>query len=189
MLLRRIPLLIAAAVLLAAPTALAEQEEFEADREAGYLGISGIYGVEEFTDGDSAGLRLRSGGGFSARVGFRMFRWAAMELEGEYLDSLGKDVASPWNVTANLKAIYPFGPEDRIQPFLLGGAGVMSAEFTRAGSTTEETDGVFKIGGGVDFFVTRNWVAQVATSWVSHISREPGIRYVAVKAGVTYNFR
>ena len=38
-LLRRTPLLIAAALLLAAPGALAQEEEFEADREAGYLGL------------------------------------------------------------------------------------------------------------------------------------------------------
>jgi hypothetical protein len=139
-----------------APAALAEPPpDFEADREAGYLGISGVYVQDTASDGlwkdgfsgspSFPGVSLGKGGGFSARMGYRMIRWAAAEIEGDWASGLGDGIRNPWNITANLKAIYPFGPQDRIQPFIVGGAGVISAEIIRGTESSIWTDGVWKI--------------------------------------------
>ena len=195
MLLRRVPLLIAALVLLAAPGAQSEEppEDFEADREAGYLGLSGIYARQDMSASTSIGLDVGDSGGLSARVGFRMARYASIEAEGEWLHNLGSSIENPWNITANIKAIYPFGPQDRIQPFVVGGAGVMSGRIIRYinGNRTSQvkTDGVYKIGGGIDFFLTRHWVAGAAAVWTNGMSKRPGFTHIAVKAGVSYVFR
>jgi opacity protein-like surface antigen len=193
-LLRRIPLLVAAVLVLVAPAALAEPPpDFEADREAGYLGISAVFVQDTVSDGIwksvGGGVPVGNGGGFSARMGYRMIRWAAAEIEGDWASGLGDGVRNPWNITANLKAIYPFGPQDRIQPFIVGGAGVISAEIIRGTESSIWTDGVWKIGGGIDFFATRNWVATVAATWVDTMSSGSDLSYIGVKAGITYTFR
>jgi opacity protein-like surface antigen len=190
-LLRRTPLLIAALVLLFAPGAQSEEppEDFEADREAGYLGISGTYARQDLSDSNSRGLDVGDSGGLSARMGFRMARYAALEVEGEWLHDLGSGISNPWNITGNIKAIYPFGPQDRIQPYVLGGAGVMSGRVIRGSLSTVETDGVYKLGGGIDFFITRHWVAEAAAVWTNGMSRSPGFTHIAVKAGISYVFR
>ena len=198
MLLRRTPLLVVAVLLLAAPAALAEPPpDFEADREAGYLGLSGLYAHEVVESGFwKRGVRLGNSGGISARMGYRMFRWVAAEIEGGWVNGLGKGIKNPWNVTANLKVIYPLGPQDRIQPFIVGGAGVISAEIIRTPNpitltptSNIETEGVWKLGAGVDYFVTRNWVASVGATWLVAMPDRSDLAYVAVKAGITYNFR
>ena len=185
-------LLIAALVLLLAPVAQSEEppEDFEADREAGYLGISGVYARQDMSDSNSIGLRVGDSGGLSARMGFRMMRYAAVEIEGEWLHNLGSGIENPWNITANLKAIYPLGPQDRIQPYLVGGAGVMSARLKRADRASYvATDGVYKIGGGIDFFLTRHWVAGTAAVWTNGMSKRPGLTHISIQAGVSYVFR
>ena len=179
MLLRRTPLLIAAVLLLAAPHAAAE-EDFEADREAGYLGVSYSFGSGGFD-----GVPRDEGHGFALRTGVRMLRWAAVELEGNYLNSLG-GVEHMWNVIANVKAIYPLGADDRIQPFLVAGAGIMS--FSAPALSDNNFQGVYKLGGGLDYFLTRNWVLQADASWVSGM-KGTTLDYVSAKAGVSYVFR
>ena len=49
-------------------------------------------------------------------------------------------------------------------------------------------DGVWKLGGGMDFFVTRNWVLGMSVTWVSGF-RDAAYSYTAVKTGITYVFR
>jgi opacity protein-like surface antigen len=185
-------LLIAALLLVLAPVAHSEEppEDFEADREAGYLGISGVYARQDMSDSNSIGLRVGDSGGLSARMGFRMMRYAAVEIEGEWLYNLGSGIENPWNIIANFKAIYPLGPQDRIQPYLVGGAGVTSARFKPAGRPSYvDTDGVYKLGGGLDFFLTRHWVVGTEASWTNGMSKSPGLTHISVEAGVTYVFR
>lgn len=177
MLLRRTLLLVTALVLMALPSAAA-QEELETDREAGYLGLSYTFADLEGTSGDY-------GHGISLRMGFRMARYAALELEGDWISGLGIN-DDPWNLTVNLKGIYPLGPDDRYQPFLVVGGGIMS--FSRAGDTKSNLQGAYRVGGGLDYFVTRNWVAQAVVTFVGGAANK-SINYTTVKAGVTYVFR
>lgn len=164
-------ILIAAVLLLTAPHA-AIAEDFEADREASYLGLSYLFG-----SGGVDGTPNDEGHGFAALAGFRMLRFAAIELEGTYLGSMGL-VENPWNVMVSFKGIYPLGSDDRIQPFIIAGAGV--------GNDTKFR-GVYKLGGGLDYFLTNNWVLGAGVTWVSGFNGA-SLEYVSLKAGVSYMF-
>jgi outer membrane protein W len=102
-------------------------------------------------------------------------------------------------VTLNLKLVLPTW---RIQPYLLLGIG--GAFYQSEGSVlgtnlfaNDEWVLAGRVGGGIDFYLTRHLVLNVAATTVltadevsSNFSAEDvgGLNYVAVQAGLQYRF-
>ena len=127
---------------------------------------------------------LVQGGILNVRAGYRMFRYAAFEVEGEWIRKFGGGLENPYIITANLRFYYPFGPEDRIQPYAVGGVGV----FVPNVNGKNEVTGGYRAGIGVDFYLTENWSIGPAAEWVSTTSEDPALQYISVQFGVQYMF-
>ena len=153
-------------------------------REAPYLGIAGVFGVEEMGSSLAAKTNAKNGGGLNVRGGYRMGRYASIEVEGEWIREFGSGLQNPWLLTANLRFYYPLGPHGRIQPFAVGGAGV----FVPNVNGKNEVTGAYRAGIGVDFYITKNWSIGPAAEWVSTTSGDPAMRYVSCQFGVQYTF-
>ncbi len=89
-------------------------------------------------------------------------------------------------IALTLSATATVGEPACADVFLIVGGGIMS--FSRPGDTKSNLQGAYRAGGGLDYFVTRNWVAQAVVTFVGGAARD-NINYTTVKAGVSYVFR
>jgi opacity protein-like surface antigen len=153
-------------------------------RAAPYVAIAGVFGVEEMGSNLARDTNAKNGGGLNVRGGYRMGRYASVEIEGEWIREFGSGLQNPWLLTANLRVYYPFGPHGMIQPYLTGGAGV----FVPKVHGENEVTGAYRVGAGIDFYITKNWSIGPAAEWVSTTSGDPAMRYVSCQFGVQYTF-
>jgi len=115
-------------------TSAATAEGF--DERGFYVGVSGVYSATLFQEEvlSYGGLpselaQVSDSKGASARLGYRLMSWIALEVQYEWLDTiefsnetLGQFAEyDPQTVTANVKLFLPTGS---LQPYLLVGAGV-----------------------------------------------------------------
>jgi len=171
------------------PKAIADglfRQTFSEDwvREAPYIGISGVFGVEEMGGDLAAVTNPSNGGGLNVRAGYRMFRYASIEIEGEWIRDFGSGLDNPYIITGNMRFYYPFGPNDRFQPYIVAGAGVMVPNV----NGKNETTGGFRAGIGMDFYISEHWSIGPAAEWVSTTSENPALQYLSVQFGVQYMF-
>ncbi len=176
-------LAIAGLIAFIAPGALADDEDSFV-REAGYLAISGVGAFEQIGKSLEREVNPSDGGGLSVRAGYRMFRYASIEVEGEWVYELGSGLKNPYNITCNLRFYYPMGPQDRIQPYALGGIGVSVPNVNGDNHVT----GGWRAGVGVDYYINEHWSVGPSASWVSTVSNDPALAYVSVQLGVQYLF-
>ena len=171
-----------------APGALADDEENDLGdsvvREAGYLAISGVGALEQVGSSLKENVNPKNGAGLSVRGGYRMFRYASIEVEGEWVHDLGSGLKNPYNITCNLRFYYPVGPQDRIQPYALGGIGVSVPNV----NGKNEVTGGWRAGIGVDYYINEHWSVGPSAAWVSTVSNDPALAYVSVQLGVQYLF-
>lgn len=153
-------------------------------RQAPYLGISGVGAIEEVGSTLRAQVNAKNGGGVSVRGGYRMFRYASIEVEGEWIRELGKGLQNPYIITANLRFYYPLGPQDRIQPYAMGGIGVSVPNV----NGKNEVTGGWRAGLGVDFYIDEHWSIGSSAAWVSTTNLDPALNYISLQLGVQYLF-
>ena len=177
-------LAIAGLIAFIAPGALADDEGDSFVREAAYLAISGVGALEQVGGSLKDQVNPSNGGGFSVRGGFRMFRYASIEVEGEWVHDLGSGLKNPYNMTCNLRFYYPFGPQDRIQPYALGGIGVNVPNVNGKNKVT----GGWRAGVGIDYYINEHWSIGPSASWVSTVSNDPALAYISLQLGVQYLF-
>lgn len=158
-------------------------------RNGAYIGVGGIYAHELFDDN---GDFFKDSAGFNARLGYRFHPNIAIEAEGERV--IGFDLkgtkadVETWVATINGKF---FALTGQVQPFLLVGVGAMvaTADFNTNGfSNNTETDVVGRIGGGVDAYVTENWLVNFEVSYVSPRGDVDDVDYLGVGGGIQYRF-
>jgi outer membrane protein W len=187
-------------------------------RPGPYVGLGGTFGTNLFEDdvedvvedvtGTSVDLDIDNSWGLNTVLGYRMASFFATELQYEYIDSFQIAVSSPAAseldltghvMTLNLKLVLPTW---RIQPYLLLGIG--GAFYQSEGSVLntnlfarDEWVLAGRVGGGLDFYLTKHLVLNVAATAVltadevsSSFSAEDvgGLNYVAVQAGLQYRF-
>jgi opacity protein-like surface antigen len=196
----------------------AEDEIDEADfaRRGWLVGVSGSYAFETFEDdaerdfqkvlGPAVNLSVDDSAGFNGRVGYRCHRRISAEVETEWLhgfdadltqpgvDQLAKVEYDPIVITANVKGYFLTG---RYQPFLLVGAGAMTAEtkiknpvglaFT---GIDDDSDNAFamRFGGGIDIYATENVAVTVDIDYVLPFGNLDHLDYVTIGWGVEYRF-
>ncbi|MDH5305988.1 MAG: porin family protein [Myxococcales bacterium] len=149
--------------------------------------------------------------GLNARVGYRLRPRLATEVQFEWLtksqvnssgDFEQNDVfeLSSWVVTVNAKGyVIPTG---RVQPFLSAGVGMISVDtkenaivwneytqqFVGLDMRNDDMGFVLRMGGGVDFAVTRNLVVEFDISYVQPTGGVSPFSYVSGGMGLQYRF-
>ena len=212
----------AAAVLVGvvcASVALTAEDEIDEDdfaRRGWMLGVGGSYAVEVFEDdaesdfqkslGPDPRLSVDNSFGFSGHGGYRCHRRFSAEVEVEWLDGFDADLTQPGVdqlakveydpvvITANVKGYFLTG---RYQPFLLLGAGAMTAEtkirepvglaFTGIDTESDEAFAL-RFGGGIDLYATENVVVTVDADYVMPFGNLDALDYITIGWGIQYRF-
>ena len=192
-----------------------ETEVVEDDfaRRGWLVGVAGSYAFATFEDDaqdeldDSAvNISVDDSFGFNGRVGYRCNRRFSAEVQTEWLDGFDADLTQsrvdqlanitfePLVVTANVKGYFLTG---RYQPFLLVGAGAMTADvnirnpvglaFTGIDSESKNAFAM-RFGGGIDLYATENVVVNLEVDYVFPFGKLDDLRYVTIGWGVQYRF-
>jgi opacity protein-like surface antigen len=186
-------------------------------RRGWLVGVGGSYVMETFEDDAESDLRKALGAttsfsaddsfGINGRAGYRCNRFFSAELQVEWLDTFDGDIsdsvlgkiakfeADPFAITANTKGYFMTG---RYQPFLLLGAGVMTADFKVVDTdpldgldlsgTSTETNFVMRFGGGVDFYATKHVVVSAEIDYVLPFGNLAPLDYLSIGMGIQYRF-
>jgi len=178
----------AAALLLLSFSPAQAQEEEEDDtfyRTHFYVGLGGAFLLENARnelEQQSGTTSIGNAGALNGRAGLRFAKYAAIELQGEGFWGFSDNNGMIF--TANLKV---YGLTGRIQPFAIGGAGVMTY-YPRDSSLSAQTGGGFRAGLGVDFNITRNIAVEVLAEYVLGQGKAQNLQYAAFGAGMLWNF-
>ncbi len=168
-------------------------------RTGPFLGVAGLYAVEDF---DASGADVDNGFGGAVFAGYRVHSNVSIEVRGEYLE--GFDIEPPADAGASFRdaeldgflitagpKIYPF--TGSLQPFVGLGIGVMRGELegrrvdgTRFGDRA--TDAVIRPAAGLDFFVSENLVLNVEAAYVSPGGNLENLDFASFSSGLTFRF-
>lgn len=178
-------------------------------RRGALVGVSLSYAHETYeSDVEPSGtnLSVKDSLGMRGRAGYRCHRYASADLQIEWLDEFkGKlfedgmghvadfDV-EPIVATANARGYVPlFG--DRVQPFVLFGAGLASVktvlrDVQGAGGrkTDRTTEFALRAGGGIDFYVTPNIVLTLESDYMQAFDDLKDFDYVSIGLGAQYRY-
>ncbi len=153
------------------------------DRTGFYLGASGVYSYANFDNADDNSF------GANLRIGYRGDRWVALELQSEWLKydlDFGGRVDSVAS-TVNLRWFIPIG---RVQPFFITGVGATYLRADAGGQTSWELDVTGRLGGGVEFYATRNLALILDASYMITADNDivEDLNYLSVGLGMIYRF-
>lgn len=176
-----------APVQLADTHARPEAKSLSPQRTRGYLALR--YGRAFYADQDIVnGFRIAGDSGqelFAVGVGFNWGRYFGLEASGEFYESDLNDLSTgnktgEYTVVTFLPQIrlrYPL-MDDRLTPYVVGGAGVALTEFndrTPAGSEPGvnvfkgvEISFIYSVGGGLEYFIADNLALNFEAKYVFH---------------------
>jgi len=132
--------------------------------------------------------------GLAARVGARLTPRIAVEAHYEWMDDFetsisGIEVAETRTsaLTADVKGYLSTG---RVQPYLMAGAGFLTARSEDPVSAFQKTDTDFaaRFGGGIDLYLNEVVGLSFDTSYVVPTGDVRNLDYVSVGAGVFLRF-
>ena len=205
--------------ILCSSIALNSDDEIDKDdfaRRGWSVGVAGTYAFQVFEDdaemdyrkelGPDVNLAVDNSFGFNARVGYRCNARLSAEVEVEWLKGFASDLTEagfaqlanvdfePVVGTTNVKAYVLTG---RYQPFLLVGAGAMTAHtkvrepvglgFTSVRSESENAFAM-RFGGGIDFYATEQVVVSLEGGYVRPLGKLDALDYVSFRWGIQYRF-
>ncbi|MDH3504907.1 MAG: porin family protein [Nitrospirota bacterium] len=155
-----------------------------------YIGGGGAYAIEDFDN--TFGLDFDNGPGFNGRLGYRFHPHIAIEAMIERVDAFdlkgfnGVEI-NTWTGTLNGKF---YALTDRFQPYGLLGMGAMRAEANLPGSSNDfdDTDFAFRVGVGLDSYMTEHWLVNVEISNVHPSGDVDDINYYSLGGGIQYRF-
>jgi len=142
-------------------------------RRGPYVGIGGGAAfdfLEELIEDNFGFIDITPGGAISAKAGYRLWSWFAVEAMYEGALNMGIDVDGVGTVAqtnlhsfvGNLKFILPI---KRFQPYISIGPGAQYGDFwetqTNLGLSTTRWDFVLRTAVGLDFYITENWVVDL----------------------------
>ena len=158
--------------LLATSAAFAQATAAPAPLQGLYIGTSATFGGTEL---DSA-----SGWGNALTVGYNISRNIAVEGVLTYTHGVGRQNDGQ-SAFVNVVAGIPVGP---ITPYGVIGVG---AGINGAGDADKDAEGLWNVGAGVAYNVTRNWQVDARYRYVDAISAVRDAEHV-VSLGVNYKF-
>lgn len=195
----RLALAAALVASIAAPAAAEPGEQDPYSRDGFYVSLGGYYQKENYADTCDeivddvcvAGFRPDSSGGAGTHAGYRFHRYAAAEIQFEWVKDALEDQfnESAYVVTANIKPFLPFG---RFQPFALVGFGYMRAPVP-VGDERDfsiENGITFRFGGGIDLYATEHWALVAETSYVQPlpVNQLDKVPFLSVGGAFQYRF-
>jgi opacity protein-like surface antigen len=177
-----------------------------------YIILGGLTGWDQFrnTEGADIGTTL----GFELRGGYRVLEYFAAEGQIDFLSGFRLRTGDPdvgdleidgTVFTANAKGYLPFG---RFQPYGLVGLGGMFARVRTAeaigtictpgfygwwcrgvyGRLEDGTDGVARLGGGFDIFVTEQIAINLDATYILPFGKLDELRYISFNWGAKFKF-
>lgn len=145
----------------------------------------------------TVGSTVKQTDGFNVLFGKRVWKYLAVETQFEYANGFfeSKDLTSNskltvYTTTLNAK-IFPFHDllngfnEGRLQPNLLTGMGFMA---TKDLGIKTSASVVFRVGGGIDYFVYERWSIYLKSAYVVPVGLLKGLRFTTTSLGLTYQF-
>ncbi len=194
-----------------------EQRDDDFERTGWYGQFAGAYVLEFIDEGKETDnlqeahpsnpiqfeLDSRHSGGFRAALGRRCHERFAVEVEVEWIAPYEGSVdlrtggklqdikIAPVTGTVNVKGFLLTG---RIQPYLLAGMGVMSIS-NESKNTNDDLSGTKRTGqlavrggGGVDFYLNRNWVLNLGVDYLYSATNLEYLDFLTVSTGVQYRW-
>lgn len=153
-----------------------------------YLGAGGVYAIEDIT----SNVDWENAPGFNGRMGYRFNPYVAVEAMIERIDAFEPKGFNgvgykTWTGTLNGKI---FALTDRFQPYGIVGIGAMRLEGNNPGSANDfhNTDLAFRVGVGLDSYMTEHWLVNVEISNVNPTGDVDGITYYSLGGGIQYRF-
>ena len=182
--------------LLACMAVPADADAQDYARNGAYLGLAGSVGIYTEAEDDLEDVfgnaDIDPALGLNVRAGYRMHPHFALEGEFEWLSEAdievgGQDVATveSFTGTANGKAYLLTG---RVQPFALIGIGGMGVRVEGGGGSEAEGGFAARFGGGVDVYITENFLAAIDASYVLPTGDVDGADFVSIGWGFGYRF-
>lgn len=187
------------------------------DRRGWYAGASGVYALEFIDEGKEEkslreafapfpvdfGLDSRHTGGVRVQAGRRCHSRFSVEADLQWIDDFDGKLESRTQGKIQDIQIAPFvGSVDikgylltgRFQPYLLFGVGTMGIHTTSTntadGEDSVQDTGVLVLrgGGGLDFYVDRNWVLNLGIDYLHSATNLEIVDFLTVGLGVQYRF-
>ena len=201
-------LLTIAAFLLLAPMASAGEREspnLNYARNGPYFGLGFVGGVYTQADRETEKELAAIGyvidvdssvaAGFYTTYGYRLNPHAAAQLHFQYLpdtdvefDGVKLLEVNTWTLTGDIKGYLPMGP---FQPYVLAGLGIMHTKQKSTlgiGSKASTEEFVVRLGGGIDYYLTENYVFEVELGGVLPSGDLKGLDLFTFAVGLQYGF-
>ncbi|HYC01054.1 MAG TPA: outer membrane beta-barrel protein [Candidatus Limnocylindrales bacterium] len=166
----------------------AAEELADQSRTGVYIGVGGTFAIENFGDLTSGG-DFENGWGFNFRLGRRMHKFAALELEVEKFAGFDGNAAEVdgWMIGLNGRGYFLPG---RFQPYVLLGAGYADYEFTdnTLPNPPHETHDGFgmRFGGGIDVYATQTVVVTTDIAYILGVGDINEFDVIALSFGIAY---
>jgi opacity protein-like surface antigen len=180
-------------------------------RPGWYLGAGGTWAPHWWKAPEDpldapASIKTHNSFGLNVRGGYRVNGWFAGELEYEWLNGFDNEMLgstifelSSHVITANAKFLCP--GLGRFQPYVLFGGGLAIYEiddqsWPAAGLEDSSTGFALRATGGLDFYITKNWLLNIeggALIATNRIDNSLGgdlkeLWYVPIQLGFQYRF-
>lgn len=181
---------------VAAPAPATATEETETVDYAAmrpYIGAGGLWAFELF-DGVGPGPEKGGGpddsGGFYASLGFRVWKYIALEARYENYREFDLDPGriNGWSVSGNVKGFFMTGD---IQPYLVLGGGWLDMSRSSGNPPTAPktgNGGMLRVGGGADFCLTEHIALGPELTYVLPFGDAEDLDFVELSAGVRITF-
>ncbi len=174
-------------ILLAALPAGAADNEYT--REGSYLGIGGIFALENASKNWAGSDNT---GGLDFTIGYRMVPQMSWELGGSWLDEFtfrtGEEVAvGTGKIAVKLYLVELFDRAllgGRLQPYAIANAGMMVGSIGGNG----KIGGAFGGGLGTEYYVTPNWAINANVQYYANKGSFENLQYVGFMLGAMYRF-
>jgi hypothetical protein len=167
--------------------AQAHDPDFAADysRSGLYVGGSGFFALTSSSAGFSNAetLSWQPDPSLDFRIGWREHERLAMEIDLGWLPSSDGIEYGNWLLGMNVKF---YLAEDRVQPYLLVGAGAMWAR--PPGALSSQVDWAFRQALGVEYYIDHHWALTAETGFVWGVGKIWKNYFMTLNVGALYRF-
>jgi len=179
-----------------------------------YLGIGGGYAIQNFDTSDLSRVAVSNVNfdnslAFDTKIGYHFNKWFSTEFDFDYMPEFSwkgfynyGGNAYPTEIKVQIMTFMiaaKFSPDfgsPVVRPYVIVGGGIMSGKvdinvsdyYVSAEESTTKTEACAKIGGGIDFYVTKNISLGIEGSYVSGFSDLDKIRYTNLSGNFSYHF-
>ena len=181
----------AMATVLGGTAIAAETSAADPGRTGWYVGGGATYAFEAVT-GAGASASVGDSPGFTVLGGYRLHRNVAAELDVDYLNDFGVDVAG--REAAHLTAVATtlngkgYLATGRVQPYGVVGVGGLYGVAWDLFRTADAAGFLARFGGGMDLYATDHVVLNAEASYDLPTGDLAALRFVPVTVGAQYRF-